>query len=220
MGAEISTHAPVSDNLPLSFQLTHPARGATTLDAEIYAIHITFQLTHPVRGATCRFHGSSLEKRFQLTYPARGATNFVGNTLHHAAGNFNPRTPRGATALPGVIVSYDPDFNSHTPRGVRRLRGDHKRRGLPISTHTPREGCDGTAYTKVSSKTYFNSHTPRGVRPSPKFVAVFNNSDFNSRTPRGVRPLIFTGLFLLILVFQLTHPARGATISSTYTGTR
>ena len=35
----------------LSFQSTHPVRGATLLNVEI-ANHINFQSTHPVRGAT------------------------------------------------------------------------------------------------------------------------------------------------------------------------
>ena len=57
----------------------------------------------------------------------------------------------------------------------------------------------------------FNPRTPRGVRrggeKSPPCLCYFN-----PRTPRGVRPIHATlGIFQLI--FQSTHPARGATMT-------
>ena len=56
---------------PLSFQSTHPARGATR-DMSTYSGWMLFQSTHPARGAT------------------RGRADVYELTPH-----FNPRTPRG-----------------------------------------------------------------------------------------------------------------------------
>ena len=105
----ISIHAPregcdacASDQAyhPVRFQSTHPARGATEVNAEVFqlvdiSIHAPregcdsttggavlydggFQSTHPARGATERKPASAWPPRFQSTHPARGATaNFT-----------------------------------------------------------------------------------------------------------------------------------------------
>ena len=79
------------------------------------------------------------------------------------------------------------NFNPRTPRGVR-LRASLQDAGIDrISIHAPREGCD--RLTGVRS---------RWTR------------DFNPRTPRGVR-LDASGQEGSGLLFQSTHPARGAT---------
>ena len=53
---------------------------------------------------------------------------------------------------------------------------------------------------------------PRGVRPTP-VLGKFKIWDFNPRTPRGVRhPAPLHGVASLI--FQSTHPSRGATVAT------
>ena len=57
-----------------------------------------------------------------------------------------------------------------------------------VSIHAPREGCDISYYT-----------------------AELINARFNSRTPGGVRQYSISSLRTSIL-FQFTHPGRGATL--------
>ena len=63
-----------------------------------------------------------------------------------------------------------------------------KRGNRIISIHAPREGCDGIC----------------------DWLGVAWQGDFNPRTPRGVRPVLHDVVSVLVL-FQSTHPARGAT---------
>ena len=101
-----------------------------------------------------------------------------------------------------------------------------------VSIHAPREGCDGagcslTAIPRVFQFTHpgrgatprrvpiystarrFNSRTPGGVRLLSR-RSYWRRWCFNSRTPGGVRPLDLD-FFQGNVVFQFTHPGRGAT---------
>ena len=55
---------------------------------------ITFQSTHPARGATRKVVEPYSPQAFQSTHPARGAT-YGGQQNPCGTGYFNPRTPRG-----------------------------------------------------------------------------------------------------------------------------
>ena len=79
------------------------------------------------------------------------------------------------------------NFNSHTPHGVRRKRSSIVTAHCSISTHTPHTGCDLTRYKTGSTVWNFNSHTPHGVRP------------------------VRLSCIVSAVLFQLTHPTRGAT---------
>ena len=63
---------------------------------------ITFQSTHPARGATRKVVEPYSPQAFQSTHPARGAT-FHFQLIKSTHGNFNPRTPRGVRLF-GVVV--------------------------------------------------------------------------------------------------------------------
>ena len=152
---------------------------------------------------------------FQSTHPARGAT----------------------AGLNDFQQFHERDFNPRTPRGVRPQGGQQLRQLIGISIHAPREGCDPPqAEGRCPRCRYFNPRTPRGVRRASVLraggVGYFNPRtprgvrrpglpglrgrvpDFNPRTPRGVR--LVHGLRLVAtLVFQSTHPARGATANFT-----
>ena len=64
------------------------------------------------------------------------------------------------------------------------------------------------------SQSDFNPRTPCGVRPS-KVVVTASRSNFNPRTPCGVRPL-WSRAQAQRLLFQSTHPVRGATWQKLY----
>ena len=106
---------------------------------------------------------------------------------------FNPRTPRGVRPSYSKIKSLDiKSFNPRTPRGVRRFGISEPIRIFDVSIHAPHAGCDVDRAGKDFRVFGFNPRTPRGVRPSLPSIPV-----------RG-------------LMFQSTHPTRGATRSICY----
>ena len=173
---------------------------------------------------------------FQSPHPVRGATG-SRSCWPPSQCHFNPRTPRGVRrcipqfppqtpsisihapregcdtdGLPGPQTGRN--FNPRTPRGVRRNQSVIGILDIClISIHAPREGCDLIQGLASPAPCDFNPRTPRGVRrgtTSPPPPALRN---FNPRTPRGVRQAISLMYSLRYLLFQSTHPARGATVS-------
>ncbi len=150
---------------------------------------------------------------FQSTHPARGATEAViKDRPHHPISIHAPREgcDRAACQVVAVPVrisihapregcdeiTMDGDvpytyFNPRTPRGVRLEAVIKDRPHHPISIHAPREGCDGRFRTGALFPRYFNPRTPRGVRLD----------DFARAC--------------VLMEFQSTHPARGATANFT-----
>ena len=112
-----------------------------------------------------------------------------------------------------MIRMLSSNFNPRTPRGVRLdPLGGHLMIRY-ISIHAPRGGCDGVTSDNTTNSNHFNPRTPRGVR---RARTVYKNKRFyfNPRTPRGVRPTL-KGLVEDLDTFQSTHPAGGATQSTT-----
>ena len=128
-----------------------------------------------------------------------------------------------------AIIDYS--FNSRTPGGVRHEHGVLIPRLRLVSIHAPREGCDVRFHFLVWVGERFNSRTPGGVRrvrdQGQRRLRRFNSRtpggvrrdrlleevvlrSFNSRTPGGVRHWL-ANVALLVVVFQFTHPGRGAT---------
>ena len=86
----------------------------------------------------------------------------------------------------------------------------HTPEALLVSIHAPREGCDTIRLTNIILIIRFNSRTPGGVRQEMLTLLDMTRTSFNSRTPGGVRQIILT-VSPMILLFQFTHPGRGAT---------
>ncbi len=80
-----------------------------------------------------------------------------------------------------------------------------------ISTHTPREGRDKSGNGPGIKIENFNSHAPRGARLPEDWLGQAFIDDFNSHAPRGARPVCRFSPCPLPQ-FQLTRPARGATL--------
>ncbi len=169
---------------------------------------------------------------FQSTHPARGATCTTLQAFCKAS--ISIHAPREGCDIGHLLRERDiADFNPRTPRGVRRMMVIFNSPLISISIHAPREGCDhGCMAARLTDKQNFNPRTPRGVRHDDWVLAVGINLisihapregcdfaqlcvnmlklDFNPRTPRGVRQLD-RALKYPLIIFQSTHPARGAT---------
>ena len=98
----------------------------------------------------------------------------------------------------------------HAPREGCDLAKRPTQQIHDVSIHAPREGCDYGLIFNRSKYESFNSRTPGGVRQLPPFGIGAYCFGFNSRTPGGVR-LLSTSEIEFTIVFQFTHPGRGAT---------
>ena len=98
----------------------------------------------------------------------------------------------------------------HAPLAGCDQKQEVKENKSKISIHAPLAGCDLSSYSPVYYSDYFNPRTPCGVRLTGiLFLLIF--IVFQSTHPlRGATQLL-CGL-LCLLLFQSTHPLRGATI--------
>ncbi len=147
---------------------------------------VVFQSTHPVRGATKALSGEVNVVVISIHAPRAGC-----DPLRLSGGqkgiNFNPRTPCGVRLASVVGLPSSSVFQStHPVRGATSFVLDG-REILHISIHAPRAGCDGRICGRPAQLRDFNPRTPCGVRHLHRW----------NRTRR--------------VIFQSTHPVRGAT---------
>ena len=155
---------------------------------------LPFQSTHPLRGATS---ASSRDRNtvfpFQSTHPLRGATQDTTPAIGRSTISIHAPLA-GCDAILRISASKPADFNPRTPCGVRRKVANYFGVTVEISIHAPLAGCDSEIVS---------------VQPT-----AFN---FNPRTPCGVRLVTFCPIAPSLL-FQSTHPLRGATVPESTSG--
>ena len=146
-----------------------------------------FQFTHPVRGATeMSLHRSPVRHEFQFTHPVRGAT-CLNSRLTLISQCFNSRTPCGVRQGTYLITTTSKQFQfTHPVRGATNLYLVNTLH-LLVSIHAPRAGCDRTSSLDISGVSV-SIHAPRAGCDT-------KTSTYNSNG----------------LLFQFTHPVRGAT---------
>ena len=214
-----------------TFQFTHPVRGATTSPLE--SVVDGYVSIHAPRAGCDIQHNQALQKRrgfnsrtpcgvrqritltggygrqFQFTHPVRGAT-YPSSRASTSRICFNSRTPcgvrrttflakafgrefqfthpvRGATHAV-ALVAVEGEVSIHAPRaGCDILRSWCQRYGAKVSIHAPRAGCDAViGYWTLNG--IVSIHAPRaGCDHSARCSAEHS------------------------LLFQFTHPVRGAT---------
>ena len=172
---------------------------------------------------------------FQSTHPVRGATAFA-TSLPSRSSDFNPRTPCGVRRHASHQSCRTCCISIHAPHaGCDR---PHIAAARPESYFNPRTPCGvrQQVSTQQQPTNYFNPRTPCGVRRSSSVLSFSRRCHFNPRTPCGVRPdvCILITLHVAIsihaphagcdpfktvrserlLLFQSTHPMRGATSPS------
>ena len=134
------------------------------------------------------------EHFFQSSHPWRGATlSGFAKRPHHPS--FNPRTPGGVRHISGKAVNRWQNFQSSHPWRGATQEGRSDGYLLDLSILAPLAGCDPPP-------------------PTPPHVA----RSFNPRTPGGVRHRYESRIWFSI-VFQSSHPWRGATRQTPATAT-
>ena len=138
-------------------------------------------------GVRLRRCSSGLAVRwFQFTHPGRGATSLSSVFLFWFVGFQFTHPGRGAT-LRSIPVVDGIEVSIHAPREGCDASSDLARVLSEVSIHAPREGCDDISEVITTAQTV-SIHAPReGCDLSVKDLA------------------------LRILMFQFTHPGRGAT---------
>ena len=142
----------------------------------------------------------------------------------------------GCDACLGLARLSMKRFNSRTPGGVRQARAQVLMTTfLPVSIHAPREGCDNALTAESVNLVEFQfTHPGRGATRRCLYYSI-RRGCFNSRTPGGVRPqqgkdINYEAKVSIHapregcdspavvrahtpIMFQFTHPGRGATQS-------
>ena len=111
------------------------------------------------------------------------------------------------------------EFQSTHPLRGATGRDGHWHGSRTISIHAPLAGCDVLDCIQTRVTPHFNPRTPCGVRRRICAINGGNKKDFNPRTPCGVRP--YSSIKSITkLIFQSTHPLRGATKDKGFIGRR
>ena len=174
---------------------------------------MTFQSTHPLRGATPKSRNHRIKSQaFQSTHPLRGATSkstIIESTLSY----FNPRTPCGVRQSIFCARYAGSRISIHAPlAGCDRIFTTGGKTDCKFQSTHPLRGATSVAFS-ISCKTgrFQSTHPLRGAThksrcmPSPA-------RHFNPRTPCGVRPKKYA-ITPSPKPFQSTHPLRGATFA-------
>ena len=122
---------------------------------------------------------------FQFTPPVRGATPKLSKAPRQSTSFQFTHPVRGATRT-NEIIDKQAEFQfTHPVRGATKVSLSDAV-AWRVSIHAPRAGCDRITSWGRHSALSFNSRTPCGVRLLVGAVAAY------------------------LLVFQFTHPVRGA----------
>ena len=150
-------------NSPLTFQSTHPSRGATDcvrnlIDAQIISIHA------PLVGCDAGQRDAGLAHAISIHAPLAGC-DWITMAESVPAVIFQSTHPlRGATLSSPSPALPATHFNPRTPCGVRPALMLGMGVYFCISIHAPLAGCDSGSRTSCGSWSHFNPRTPRGVR--------------------------------------------------------
>ena len=229
-GVRLSSQGSASQEL--TFQSTHPVRGATSTffnfsdhilrisihapragcDSGHDAAHHPATISIHAPRAGCDVGGGALFRRgiaFQSTHPVRGATGQTADSLSRS-GDFNPRTPCGVRRWRPPWSWFGTYFNPRTPCGVRHTR-PYYFGGVSLfqSTH-PVRGATTADWRGGENSWHFNPRTPCGVRRGCHGCTSLCRG-ISIHAPRAGcdrkgGPLVHHGH-----EFQSTHPVRGAT---------
>ena len=236
----ISIHAPRTGSdiamLPITrgvvkFQSTLPARGAT-LFLHCRTSLFPFQSTLPARGATVRAmkkyrekedfnprspHGerpwqdwqNEPDKAFQSTLPARGATAISNAELPVIVAFQSTLPARGATRPRDILELFFTHFNPRSPHGERLARETQWTRAKHFNPRSPH----GERLPKVILSTEYvdiSIHAPR-TGSDLRLHRYPGCSLISIHAPRTGSDVSISRIFMCVLVFQSTLPARGAT---------
>ena len=175
---------------PVDISIHAPLAGCDTPDHGWRFDKVSFQSTHPLRGATpAGFRPVSLDKYFNPRTPCGVRPSpSVHRPLCFLFQSTHPL--RGATELCGIAPQVEIQISIHAPLAGcdRHIFSGCARNGRFQSTH-PLRGATPPRSRGFPGYKNFNPRTPCGVRPSHRRDNALHGY-FNPRTPCGVRLLV------------------------------
>ena len=126
---------------------------------------LTFQSTHPLRGATPRVSDVGAMLNISIHAPLAGCDNWSAPE-EAAILDFNPRTPCGVRLFTCLWHWTNRKFQSTHPLRGATYHLRYLRIVLHISIHAPLAGCDNHSVENRKRIKDFNPRTPCGVRLS------------------------------------------------------
>ena len=148
----------------MSFQFTHPGKGATRPTSAPRRTIVSFNSRTPGGVRHAIVAAVVVLIKFQFTHPGRGATD----------------TRRWKRSRPA-------SFNSRTPGGVRHNKRWHTANRYTFQFTPPGRGATRLWRTGKPQSLFQFTHPGRGAT-AKGIKSLFFRYSFNSRTPGGVRP--------------------------------
>ena len=191
----------------MSFQSTHPVRGATCLVTPSSSAICYFNPRTPCGVRPCHTLPAMPSQTISIHAPRAGCDLFISNFAIFYV-HFNPRTPCGVRQVTSYRDDATMQFQStHPVRGATKQVGAFLGTGKFQSTH-PVRGATFQAWTTFCRFSFQSTHPVRGATVS--LCALFKHQhisihapragcdgkehtrqvagiDFNPRTPCGVR---------------------------------
>ena len=148
----------------MSFQFTHPGKGATLPPSALASVCTSFNSRTLGRVRRADYLTYAPVKVVSIHAPWEGC-DYDALRIDFQIDVFQFTHPgKGATALSLLRVCCICCFNSRTPGGVRRRpcpRFDHR---SEVSIHAPREGCDRSDFSSRIVRYRFQfTHPGRGA---------------------------------------------------------
>ena len=146
--------------------------------------------------------------RISIHAPRTGSDRIFGD-LQAFAMDFNPRSPHGERRSGAGRTAVHLPISIHAPRTGSDTDGDAQAPPRKISIHAPRTGSDRRRCARGASWSNFNPRSPHGERRD-FLPAQLLHRIISIHAPRtGSDALISPAC--IVLLFQSTLPARGAT---------
>ena len=213
------------------FQSTHPLRGATlaVLISVARAADFNprtpcgvrrpcrcippsmkrFQSTHPLRGATFRSHLQRPKRNISIHAPLAGCDHSRAENRPQGKGISIHAPLAGCDTSISARPTSPCNFNPRTPCGVRRHQPDDLLHHLSISIHAPLAGCD-RARGAEPVPARISIHAPL-AGCDPRHDTIPSIRDISIHAPLAGCDKVQQNLLIHAVLFQSTHPLRGAT---------
>ena len=147
----------------ITFQFTHPGRGATANAAALQRMREQFQFTHPGRGATVKTLQMVLCLRSFNSRTPGGVRQLrsIYARIHSRVSIHAPR--EGCDSHLHARLAFAKSFNSRTPGGVRQIPYEEQSSRTVFQFTHPGRGATPLANSSLANHTFQFTHPGRGA---------------------------------------------------------
>ena len=167
----------------------------------------------PLAGCDGKSRGLTPDtRRFQSTHPLRGATSRAPTRTMMPC-HFNPRTPCGVRpGFAAAAVLWHKNFNPRTPCGVRPPSPPQSSKLRSFQSTHPLRGATEQILLKAINDGHISIHAPLAGCDCLASARNRHRLSISIHAPLAGCDVGWVSFDLAYIVFQSTHPLRGATI--------